>query len=210
MLKKLLLLMFLTGVLVFSGSLAMAQPAQAQQSIDQPVIINGQQVQGVTVVTNGTVQSYTCPDPQQYTAADQSSSGWACYDQATGTWFLHAQPQQAAAGYQQPQVYYPDTAQTYGYNAYPYPSPYPYGYYPYPYYGYYGPSFAFGFGLGHGFVGPHNHFFVGRPFNHGAIVGHGGVVGHGSFGHGSLGHGSFGGGHGGGGHFGGGHGGGHR
>jgi hypothetical protein len=69
-------------------------PPSGQQRIPQPIIVNGQQAQGVMVVQNGTVQSYTCPSPQQYVTADQSSSGWACYEEATGVWLLHAQPPQ--------------------------------------------------------------------------------------------------------------------
>ena len=194
MLKKLLFLVFLTGALLTSGSMALAA-SPLQQRIDQLVIINGQQVQAATVVTNGAVQSYICANPQQYVAADQSSSGWACYDEATGTWLLHAQPQQSSGVYDQPQAYYPDTSEAYGY----YPYPYPYGYYPYPYYGYYGPSFALGFGFGgHGFHDDHFHGDHGHAF-----VGHG-PVGHGSFGNGSFGHGGGGGHMGGGAHFGGG------
>src|SRR6516165_3209271 len=67
--------------------------------------VNGQQVQGVMVVQNGTVQTYTCLSPQQYVTVDQSSSGWACFEETTGVWLLHSQPPQTAYSYQQPQVY---------------------------------------------------------------------------------------------------------
>src|SRR6516164_8777769 len=107
-------------------SLLLAALPQAQERIGQPVIINGQQVQAVTVVQNGVVQTYTCLNPQQYVAADQSSSGWACFDQAAGTWLLHAVPQQSALPqqsvpvYNQSSDYYPDTGAAYGYYGYPY------------------------------------------------------------------------------------------
>src|SRR5215471_19346719 len=90
-------------------SLLLAALPQTQQRIEQQVVINGQEVQGVMVVQNGAVQSYTCSNPQQYVAVDQSSSGWACFDQASGSWFLHALPQQSATVYQQAPAYYPDT-----------------------------------------------------------------------------------------------------
>ena len=51
--------------------------AQTQQHIAQAIIINGQQVQGVTVVENGSIRSFNCASPQPYVSADQSSSGWA-------------------------------------------------------------------------------------------------------------------------------------
>src|SRR2546422_969732 len=117
-----------------SVSLAQTDPT-GQQRIMQPIIINGQQAQGVMVVQNGTVQGYTCPSPQHYVTADQSSSGWACFEQTTGMWLLHAQPPlQATYAYQQPPVYVPaPTSPVYGYDAYGY---YPYGFYPYAYYPY--------------------------------------------------------------------------
>jgi hypothetical protein len=114
--------------------------------------VNGQQVQGVMVVQNGTVQTYTCLSPQQYVTVDQSSSGWACFEETTGVWLLHSQPPQTAYSYQQPQVY----GTTPAVPVYSYPYTYPYGYYPYdgyyPYYSYspffIGPRFGFGFGFG--------------------------------------------------------------
>jgi hypothetical protein len=181
----------LLSVLLVGAPLALAAPLQ--QRVAQTVIINGQQVHGVTVVQNGAVQSYTCPDPQPYVAADQSSSGLACFEQATGTWLL-----QAANVYNEPPAYYPYDPAMSGYYGYPYP----YGYYPYSYYG--GPFFQFGHGFGHGHFEPHErgrferhedgHF---EPHEHGHP---GGSFGHGSFGHGGGGHE---GGHGGGGHGGG-------
>src|ERR1041385_7876959 len=162
MLKKLGLLL-IVGVLASSYSVF----AQAlQERIPQAIIVNGQQAQGVLVVENGTIQSQTCPAPQQYVAADQSSSGWACFETSTGVWLLHAQPPaQASAPQQAPTVIYGNPSPVYV----PAPAYYGYGYYPYgyPYYGYpyvFGPTFAFGFGFGYRapiFVG---RSFVGRPF----------------------------------------------
>src|SRR5262245_57587286 len=90
-------------LLVCSHSAFGQAPPSGQQRILQPIIINGQQQeQGVMVVQNGTVQTFTCPYPQQYETVDQSSSGWACFEEATGMWLLHAQPpQQTPQTYQQ-------------------------------------------------------------------------------------------------------------
>ena len=157
-------LSLIMGLLVSSYPVFGQVATSGQQRIPQAVIINGQQAQGVMVVQNGTVQSYTCPSPQQYVTADQSSSGWACYEETTGVWLLHAQPPQGTTysyqqtpvySYQQPPAYVPSPGVP--------PYSYPYGYYPYdfyPYYSYYpffvGPRFGFGFG----FRSP---FFVNRP-----------------------------------------------
>jgi hypothetical protein len=89
---KTLGLSLIMGLLVSSYPVFGQIATSGQQRIPQPIIINGQQAQGVMVVQNGTVQSYTCPSPQQYVTADQSSSGWACYEETTGVWLLHAQP----------------------------------------------------------------------------------------------------------------------
>src|SRR5437879_9035220 len=110
----------------------------------QPIIVNGQQAQGVLIVQDGTIQSQTCPEPQRYVAADQSSSGWACFEPSTGMWLLHAQPPLQTGPtiiYSQPApVYVP--APTYAYGYYPLA----YSYYPYRYI--YGQSFGFGSGIG--------------------------------------------------------------
>jgi len=89
---KTLGLSLIVGLLVCSYSAFGQIPPSGQQRIPQPIIINGQRAEGVMVVQNGTVQTFTCPSPQQYVTADQSSSGWACYEQTTGVWLLHAQP----------------------------------------------------------------------------------------------------------------------
>jgi len=192
MVKQFVLSLLLATVVLCSAGIALAQTvAPGQQEIRQAIIVNGQQADGVTVVQNGAVRNYTCPSPQEYVAADQSSSGWACFDQATGTWLLNAQPQQAASVYERPPAYYP-AAPVYGYYGDPYP--YPSGVYPYPYYG--GPAFAFGFGFGYGHE---NHI---RPYGRGGYgSGHfGGSFEHGRSGPGGHGNFSHGGAHGGGGH----------
>jgi hypothetical protein len=231
MVKNVLLTVLVMALVCFAGA-PLAQAAPSQQRVAQAIVVNGQQVQGVTVIQDGGVQSYTCPAPQQYVAANQSSSGWACYDESTGTWLMHALPPQTATVYGQVPDYY-DSGST-AYYGYPYAYPsYGYGY---PFYGFYGaPFFGFGFGAGRGFNNFPNRFnnfhnfhnfhnfnnFPNRFNGHGAVVGRGfanrpfghGPVGHGSFGHapgGSFGHmggahfGGMGGGHfGGGGHMGG-------
>ena len=135
-----------------------------QERIIQPIIVNGQQAQGVLIVQDGTVQSQTCSEPQRYVAADQSSSGWACFEPSTRMWLLHAQPPLQTGPtiiYSQPApVYVPAPTYAYGY--------YPFGYPYYPYYGYryiYGPSFGFGFGFG--FRSP---IFINRPFVGGPFI----------------------------------------
>ena len=150
--KRLVLSIMMIGVLAYSHSAFGQTAPTGQQRIVQPIIINGQQAQGVLVIQNETVQGYTCPSPQHYVTVDQSSSGWACFEQTTGMWLLHA-PRQTTYAYQQPPVYVPaPTSPVYSYDAYGY---YPYGFYPYAYYpyGYYpyiiGPRFGFGFGFGY-------------------------------------------------------------
>lgn len=151
--KKLEFPVALTVAFVFAGVSLQAQGVPPQQRVLQPIIINGQSTQGVTVIQNGAVQGWTCPNPQQYVAADQSSSGWACFDQASSAWLLHALPPQQTAPayppptvvYQQPTVYVAGWPYAYSYG-------YPY-YYPYAY-PYYGPAFGVGFGFGYGWRGP--------------------------------------------------------
>jgi hypothetical protein len=198
--KKSLLSLLLAAALVCFAGVAFAQTVAPAERVERAVIINGHEVPGVMVIQNGVIQSYTCTSPQEYVAVDQSSQGWACYDQASGTWFLNALPQQSANVYEQTPVYDQEAPTVYGYypSQYPYAYPYPYGYYPSPYY--FGPGFALGFGFGHGFNGHGFHEFHG-PHGHAF-----GPDGHGSFAHGSFGHG-FDGGHMAGGHFGGGGGG---
>jgi hypothetical protein len=70
-----------------------AQAVSVQNRIPQQVIINGQRANGVFVSAgNGGLQTFTCPNPQQYVTPDGASQGWACFDQATGVWLLNALP----------------------------------------------------------------------------------------------------------------------
>lgn len=159
-------LSLIVSVLAYYPSVFAQAP---EERIVQPIIIDGQQAQGVFVVRNGTIQSQTCPYPRQYFTADQSSSGWACFEQSTGMWLLQALPPKTAGPqqgptivYSQPStVYVPAPAYGYGYGYYPY------SYYGSPYYGYpyvFGPSFGFGFGFGFGSPIIANRAFIGRPF----------------------------------------------
>jgi hypothetical protein len=85
--------------------------AQAQSRVPQQVVINGLTVNAATVMTAaGQIQSYTCSSPQRYATVDGASQGWACYEETTGVWLLHAlAPAQAQAppAPQQPSVYPP-------------------------------------------------------------------------------------------------------
>jgi hypothetical protein len=194
--KKFLLSMLVVGALVCFAGAPLAQTAQIEERIAHVIIVNGQQVQGVMVLRDGLAQSYTCPSPQQYVLPDQSSSGWACLDPASGTWLMNASPLPTGDAYDQ-QPAYPNGTNVYEYYGYPYGSLY--GYYPYPNFGYYGGPFLFGFGRGRHFEHEHGRAHIEGP--HGSFEHRG--VGHGSFGHGSIPHG--GGGHMGGAHMGGGH-----
>src|SRR5262245_46553028 len=97
-------------VIFFPSAFAQSNTATAAEDrIIQAITVNGQPVQGVFVVQNGTVQSYSCQSPVPYVTSDQSESGWACFEQATGMWLLHAQPPAqaaAAASQQSPTVIY--------------------------------------------------------------------------------------------------------
>jgi len=155
--------------------LAFSQAQTAQNRIPQQIVINGQQANGAYVTAaTGSMQSFTCPNPQQYATPDGGSQGWACYDQATGVWLLNsvppaaaqapgsgqapspvqaAPPQQPSVVYQQPpSVVYqqPAPVVVYASPGYGYGYPYGYGYYGYGY-GYY-PGFSVGIGFG-GFRG---------------------------------------------------------
>ena len=193
--KNLSLSLIMVGTWVCFQSIAFAQSIPTGgQRIAQPIVVNGQQAQGVLVVQNGNVQAFTCSSPQEYVTADQSSSGWACFEAATGVWLLHAQPPQQQAA---PQAF-PAPTQTspappptvvygaplpaygpapavpvYGYYPYDYYSTYsPYSYYPYGYYPYVvGPPFRRGFGFGYRapIVQP-------RPFTGGSFARAGGRV----------------------------------
>src|ERR1700751_5758392 len=101
MFKTLPLASLLVAALVGPASIA-----YGQQRIGETVIISGERVPGVMVTQNGVAQSYSCPSPQPYVTADGTSSGWACYDQGTGTWLLNAvQPQQSTNIYTEAPTY---------------------------------------------------------------------------------------------------------
>jgi len=115
----------LTVALISLSLLAIPGASQVQaekQRIPQQVVINGQTVNAVSVIAaSGGLQSYSCLNPQQYTARDGSSQGWACYDESTGVWLLNALPTAQAQvppvrpsapqpQIQPPAVVYPQTA----------------------------------------------------------------------------------------------------
>lgn len=177
-----ILLLIILALLILSPTI-LAQSTTAEGSrIIEPITVNGQSATGVLVLKNGTTQTYSCESPQPYVTA-QSERGWACFEQATGMWLLHAQPPAdiaAAETQQSPTVIYGEPNPVYPYSyGYPY---YPYSY-AYPYF--WGPPLGLGFGFnfghfGHGFRGGHafghggfNHGMHG--FNHaGPAFGHGG------------------------------------
>src|SRR5262245_13974358 len=103
-----------------------------QERINQPIIINGQEVDAVVVVQSGTILTQTCRAPQSYVTVDQSSSGWECFDASTGLWLLNARPPaQAAAPQQPPSVVYSQTTPVYvPSTTIPSYYSYPYTYYP--------------------------------------------------------------------------------
>jgi hypothetical protein len=198
------LLLSLVIVLAFSYSGFTQRPSER---IPQSIIINGQQADGAFVVQDGTIQSQICASPQQYVTANRSSSGWACFEEATRTWLLQARPVIQAAtprqgptiiySYSQPApVYVPAPVYSYPYNQYQYPYPY----YPYPYsysYGAYpfiwGPTFGFGFGFARSPIavrGPFvNRAFIGRPFVGRPVAPFAGSRSFGGFRHGGVGRG---------------------
>ena len=80
----------LAGVLFLPIGRALGAPAAHQHRIPQTIIVNGQQAEGVTVTQDGVTLPFYCPNPQPYTTVDQSSSGWACFND--GSWTLNAMP----------------------------------------------------------------------------------------------------------------------
>ena len=168
--------MIIAAIVILTPALLGQSSTAADHRIIESITINGQTENGVLILRNGNLQTPTCPSPEPYVTPDQSESGWACYEQQTGMWLLHAQPTSIAPAEQPPTVIYnePNTVYVPSYSySYPYPYPYPYnGYYPY----YWGPAFGlgFGFGFGHGFHGNNfnGHAFHGNNF-HGNSFGHG-------------------------------------
>jgi hypothetical protein len=93
--------LFLGALAVLIAGLTM--PAEAQTQILQPIVINGQTVNGAFVsAPGGGMQSFMCDNPQPYSTPDGGSQGWACYDGSTGMWLLNALAPQTA----QPTVVY--------------------------------------------------------------------------------------------------------
>jgi hypothetical protein len=143
----------LAGALFLSSGRAFGSPVPQQHRIRQTIIVNGQQAEGVTVIQNGLALTFNCPNPGPYTAADQSSSGWACFDANTGSWLLNAMP--------------PASANVYTERAHGHRAPYDYYNYVYPDYTYYPegffgrPALSFGFGSGH------RHDYYAYGFEHG-------------------------------------------
>ena len=117
----------LAGALFLSAGRAFGSPMEHHR-IPQTIIVNGQQAEGVTVIQNGLAQTFYCPNPQPYTAVDQSSSGWACFDANTGSWLLNAMPPASANVYTRPPY---DHAAPYDHynNAYPDYTYYPEGFF---------------------------------------------------------------------------------
>ena len=126
----------LVGSALFLASNPAFSQVASSNRIPQQVVINGQTVNAVSVIaSSGSLQRYSCLNPQQYTTSDGTSQGWACYDSSTGVWLLNAlppaqaqapqpqapqvvQPQVQQAPVPQPQVVYPQPQV-----AYPQPAP---------------------------------------------------------------------------------------
>ena len=135
----------LTGALFLSAGRAFGSPVPHQHQIPQAIIVNGQQAEGVTVTQNGLALTFYCPNPQPYTAVDQSSSGWACFDANTGSWSLNAMPPICAS-------VPPACANVYTKPPHHHAAPYDQYNYAYPDYTYY-PEDFFGGRTGHGHAG---------------------------------------------------------
>jgi len=172
--RSFILHFILTGALLLSAGRVFGAPMPQQQRIPQAVIVDGQQVRGVTIVQNGLARSFSCSNPQPYMTMDGSSSGWACFDANTGSWLLNAVPPASANVYAEP---------PYDYEAPYYPYDYGYPDYSYAPYGFLGPAFSFGFGFGGGYDHDRHEHYEHRS-EHG---GHGHVEGGGGHGHGGHG-----------------------
>src|SRR5262245_56092740 len=138
--RKLIFSTVIAALMIFFQS-AFAQSTIENQRITQSITVNGEPAMGALVVRNGTVQTLDCSSPQPYVTADRSESGWACFEQATGVWLLHALPPAHVANttpQQSPTVIY-STPRTVYLPTYSYWYGYPYRYYPYSSFGF--PSF---------------------------------------------------------------------
>jgi hypothetical protein len=104
----------LVGSALFLASNPAFSQVASSNRIPQQVVVNGQTVNAVSVIaSNGSMQRYSCLNPQQYTTSDGTSQGWACYDSSTGVWLLNALPpaQTQAPQPQAPQVVQPQVQQ---------------------------------------------------------------------------------------------------
>jgi hypothetical protein len=92
-----------TAITGFSQVPAAQTAPSVQNRIPQQIIINGQTVNGAYVpAANGGMQSYTCPNPQEYVTPEGASRGWACFDSTTNVWLLNALPPSQAQATPQP------------------------------------------------------------------------------------------------------------
>ena len=135
----------LAGALFLSAGRAFGSPVPHRHEIPQTIIVNGQQAEGVTVTQNGLALTFYCPNPQPYSAVDQSSSGWACFDANTGRWSLNAMPPACAS-------VPPACASVYTKPPHHHAAPYDQYNYAYPDYTY-DPEDFFGGRTGHGHAG---------------------------------------------------------
>jgi hypothetical protein len=90
---KALLMSSAAILIVLLAAQGFAQAPAPSTRIPHQVVINGQRQNGVYVVApGGGLQSFSCDNPQQFVTPDGATQGWACYEQATGTWLLNALP----------------------------------------------------------------------------------------------------------------------
>ncbi len=90
---KRLVISFATLFTVLSAVEGFAQTPTPSTRIPQQVVINGQRTNATYVTApNGSLQSFTCDNPQQFVTPEGASQGWACYEQSTGTWLLNSLP----------------------------------------------------------------------------------------------------------------------
>ena len=142
----------LAGALFLSAGRAFGSPVPHRHEIPQTIIVNGQQAEGVTVTQNGLALTFYCPNPQPYSAVDQSSSGWACFDANTGRWSLNAMPPACVSGPPACASGPPACANVYTKPPHHHAAPYDQYNYAYPDYTYY-PEDFFGGRTGHGHAG---------------------------------------------------------
>ena len=142
----------LAGALFLSAGRAFGSPVPHQHQIPQTIIVNGQLAEGVTVTQNGLALTFYRPNPQPYSAVDQSSSGWACFNANTGSWSLNAMPPACASVPPTCASVPPACANVYTKRPHHHAAPYDQYIYAYPDYTYY-PEDFFGGRTGHGHAG---------------------------------------------------------